>query len=431
MGVETNIFEQDFDRTAPGELPPFFIQNSQDSAANWSTSSDTAASSPHAARTSASASTNSAYLIAFIPVDIQLESELRFDHNYDIETNFDGAVLELSINQGNWQEWTVAGGSFTQNAYDAVIASNYNSPIGGQSAWTGNSGGFVTTIAQFPPAAVGQTIRLRWHMASDSTVESNQWAIDNIAISGFVCCDYSPPTLSISASDPLALELDTSNTGEFAITSDQAIGMDLEITYSESGTATSGNDYSPLPGSITLPANQATVTMRLTALSDSEVEGNESVILTLQDTSAYSLGNSQSTVTIEDLPFDAYRAENFGSAIDNVAEHEDFDSDGIANLLEYAFRLDPTQATTLPIELTQQFEAGNIELRLVYNEDTDLPDVSYTVETSPDLNAASWTQAGVSIQRGSTTEGLQTVTATITTSEDARFMRIRVERITP
>ena len=139
------------------------------------------------------------------------------------------------------------------------------------------------------------------------------------------------------------MELDTSNTGEFAITSDQAIGMDLEITYSESGTATSGNDYSPLPGSITLPANQATVTMRLTALSDSEVEGNESVILTLQDTSAYSLGNSQSTVTIEDLPFDAYRAENFGSAIDNVAEHEDFDSDGIANLLEYAFRLDPTQ----------------------------------------------------------------------------------------
>ena len=430
LGVETNLFAENFDSTTGGQLPTSFSQSSGNSSANWSTSNSTAASAPNAARTNASASTNSAYLVAETLPTIQADSKLRFDHSYDIETQFDGAVLEISINGGIWQEWTVAGGTFTQNGYDAVISTNYNNPIGGQFAWTGSSNGFVSTIAQFPSAAADQSVRLRWHMASDSSVDSDGWAVDNIRISGFVCCEQTLPTLSVTAIDPVAMEFDTSDTGEFVITSDQALGVDLDINYSLSGTATSGDDYTALSGTVTLPANQDMVSITLTAISDSDSEGDEEAILTLSSSIDYALGTSQAKVTIEDLPFDDYRAENFGSAVENIADDEDFDFDGIANLLEYAFRLDPTQSTTLPIE-TELLENGSTQLQLTYVEDTELADINYIVETISELGADNWTQAGVTIERGTTSDGLQTVTATITVSGDARFIRIRVERITP
>lgn len=430
LGVETNLFAENFDSTAIGQLPISFSQNSGDSAANWSTSSSISASAPNAAHTNASTSTNSAFLVAETLPTIQADSELRFDHNYDIENRFDGGVLEISINGGSWQEWTAAGGNFTQNGYDNLIATNYSSPIGGQSAWTGISNGFITTIAQFPPSAADQNVRIRWHMASDESVDSDGWAVDNITISGFVCCEQTLPTLSITAIDPVAMEFDTGDTGEFVITSSQAIGVDLEISYSISGTATSGDDFTPLAGTITLPAKEDMVSIILTALSDSESEGDEEVILTLDSSLQYALGTSQAKVTIEDLPFDNYRAENFGTTVENTADDEDFDFDGIANLLEYAFRLDPTQPTSLPIS-TELLEDGSRQLQLTYVEDTELPDINYIVETISELGADNWTEAGVTIERGSTTDGLQTVTATITVSGDAKFMRIRVERIVP
>ncbi|MGB0413444.1 MAG: matrixin family metalloprotease [Coraliomargarita sp.] len=430
LGVETNLFAENFDSTTLGQLPSPFSQSSSNSAANWSTSNSNAASTPNAARTKGSSSTNSAYLVAETLPTIQADSELRFDHSYAIETQFDGGVLEISINGGNWQEWTAAGGSFTQNGYDATISTNYNNPIGGQSAWTGNSGRFVTTIAQFPAAATEQNVQLRWHMASDSSIDSDGWAVDNITISGFECCEQTLPTLSITAIDPVAMEFDASDTGEFVITSSQAIGVDLEISYSISGTATNGDDFTPLAGTITLPANEDMASIILTAVSDSETEGAEEVILTLNSSPDYALATDQAKVIIEDLPFDNYRAENFGNAVENIADDEDFDFDGIANLLEYAFRLDPTQSTTLPIE-TELLEDGSMQLQLTYVEDTELADISYIVETISELGADNWTQAGVTIERGSTNDGLQTVTATITVSGDAKFMRIRVERITP
>ena len=38
------------------------------------------------------------------------------------------------------------GGGFITGGYDHIIATDRGSPIAGRQAWSGNSGGFITTV---------------------------------------------------------------------------------------------------------------------------------------------------------------------------------------------------------------------------------------------------------------------------------------------
>jgi hypothetical protein len=44
-------------------------------------------------------------------------------------------------------------------------------------------------VAQLPASAAGQTIRLRWRIASDDSVAATGWYVDSILVSdGYTCC---------------------------------------------------------------------------------------------------------------------------------------------------------------------------------------------------------------------------------------------------
>ena len=100
------------------------------------------------------------------------------------------------------------------------------------------------------------------------------------------------------------------------------------------------------------------------------------------------------------------------------------------NLIEYAFGLDPTNQDTPPFSLSVQPTDGTI-LVLTYEEDTTLNDIEYIVETSPSLSPTSWTSAGVTINSGTITDGLEAKTASVEISDQARFIRIRINRTAP
>src|SRR5207245_1229054 len=70
----------------------------------------------------------------------------------------------------------------------------------------------------------------------------------------------------------------------------QASATDTVISYSVSGTASSGPDFSPLSGSLTIAANQLSATITVAVLDDTLVEGTETVSVTL---SAISSGDPQ------------------------------------------------------------------------------------------------------------------------------------------
>lgn len=120
-------------------------------------------------------------------------AQLTFRHNFDLQGGFDGGVLEISsfyINNGAFTDITdpAVGGTFDTGGYNAIIATGTGSPIAGRHAWSGNSGGFITTTVNLPMLVIDG--KLRWRMASDNSGSSEGWRIDHIVITE---CHFNGP----------------------------------------------------------------------------------------------------------------------------------------------------------------------------------------------------------------------------------------------
>jgi Kelch motif/Galactose oxidase, central domain len=128
-------------------------------------------------------------------IPIQSDSaQLTFRQNLDLESGFDGGVLEISIGGAAFQDILDAGGSFVVGGYAHMISSSFQSPIAGRHAWSGYSGGFITTTVNLPSAAAGQNIVLRWRLTSDNSNAASGWRIDTIRIIDCVATPTPTPT---------------------------------------------------------------------------------------------------------------------------------------------------------------------------------------------------------------------------------------------
>jgi hypothetical protein len=89
--------------------------------------------------------------------------------------------------------------------------------------------------------------------------------------------------------------------GRFTVKRDGYLSPDLVVYYNVSGTATSGLDYAPLSGSVTIPAGASSADIVVTPRDDSLLEGDESVVLTLTNSASYNVGTPGSaTLFIKD-----------------------------------------------------------------------------------------------------------------------------------
>ena len=129
--------------------------------------------------------------------------QLSTSHYYIAESNYDGCVLEISINGGSFADILSAGGSFASGGYNGTISTKYGNPLAGRAAWTGNSGGFISIAVNLPAATAGGNIQLRWRLGSDSSVSSTGWYVDTVSISqiGYTCCS-TPPTSILTFGPP-------------------------------------------------------------------------------------------------------------------------------------------------------------------------------------------------------------------------------------
>jgi hypothetical protein len=112
---------------------------------------------------------------------------IEFQNKFDTEGGWDGGVLDISIAGGPFVDIIDAGGRFLEGGYNGTIGAN-NNPLDGRAAWTGDSGGYITTRALIPPAANGQNVKFRWSFGEDNNTFSVGWNIDSISVkNGYVC----------------------------------------------------------------------------------------------------------------------------------------------------------------------------------------------------------------------------------------------------
>ena len=132
---------------------------------------------------------------------------VSFNNSFNTEASFDGGVLEISVNGGAYQDVIAAGGSFVSGGYTGTIDPTTDSAIAGRQAWTGNSGGFITSTVILPASAYGQNARLKWRMVSDTGTNPGGGGvrIDNVMIfqttrlcCGGACVLTCPSNISVS-----------------------------------------------------------------------------------------------------------------------------------------------------------------------------------------------------------------------------------------
>jgi Putative Ig domain len=183
------LFDENFDGVTPPALPAGWVAtNVQGPAPLWVTGEISRFGNAAVVDDPATISDK---LLDTPPVTITSgPAQLTFQNNYDLEGQFDGGVLEISIAGGAFTDILAAGGSFVTGGYNATISTSFQSPIGGRQAWSGTSGSYITTIADLGPNVAGQTIVLRFRMASDNSQAGAGWSVDTIEIRG-VC---PPPT---------------------------------------------------------------------------------------------------------------------------------------------------------------------------------------------------------------------------------------------
>jgi hypothetical protein len=96
------------------------------------------------------------------------------------------------------------------------------------------------------------------------------------------------PVVTIVATDPNAAE-EGLDAGTFTISRTGATTSALTVNYTIGGTATNGTDYQTLTTSVVIPSGQASATITVTPINDTNGESSETIIQTRRTRSAQPL----------------------------------------------------------------------------------------------------------------------------------------------
>jgi hypothetical protein len=120
-------------------------------------------------------------------------SQLRFYHKMDAEAEWDGGLLQMSLNGGGWIQLTPLGG------YNSFITENPASPFAANTpVW---SGSFDWTEAVFDLSSYIGTASFRWLFGSDSSVTGEGWYIDDVTLThDLPAAPLAPQSLVVSPS---------------------------------------------------------------------------------------------------------------------------------------------------------------------------------------------------------------------------------------
>jgi subtilisin-like proprotein convertase family protein len=190
IGTPNNVLTQNFDTVTPPALPAgWTATNASGPTPLWVTSNVTPDTAPNCAFVDNPAVVSDKRLDT-PPINLTTnQARLTFRNNFSFEApNYDGGVLEISINGGPFQDILAAGGSFVTGGYNGTVSTCCSNPIGGRQAWIGSSGGYITTTVNLPGSGP-RTVILRFRMGSDSVISAPGWRIDTLTVQdGFQCC---------------------------------------------------------------------------------------------------------------------------------------------------------------------------------------------------------------------------------------------------
>lgn len=367
------------------------------------------------------------------------ERSMLIDGHYGSSNTFDPVTMAKDTGNGSDAGGVDASGNFIPGAGDGAYAKPLATPNEGAIYITAGSSGKLSNWANGSSALVNPephpvmivNLRLLGSMVIDVTQnEMHARFLDN---NGNIRDDFTilkGSTVILTATDPESGEFGGDRDVLYEVSRTGATGLPLTVNFTVGGSAANGVDYTPaLGGAVSMAAGDTDKEIKITRIPDAEVEGDESVILTLQPDGAYLLGAPVTALgTIHDKPADAWRFAFFGGGSPPGSGWlDDLDGDGVITLFEYGLGGDPTvlDISILPVD---QLDGGL--LKMFYHRDNSIPDLIYRATASTGLTA--WSAAGVTdvVSGPPDPGGVEMREASIPTSPDGKgFLRLELELV--
>ncbi len=194
--------------------------------------------------------------------------------------------------------------------------------------------GDYTTPVSIPLPAVALSILGDLTVENDETINLNINTFSVVRAGATVSSVYTivnddNATIGVTTATPLIPEGGPGATGSgtFTFTLTNPSDAARTVSYSVTGTATSGTDFTALAGSFVMPANTLTFSLTLTTIADITVEGDETVRVTvtgITGTPAIAVDAAPATITIDDddLPSVLYSPASISMAEGGTATFE-------------------------------------------------------------------------------------------------------------
>ncbi len=326
------------------------------------------------------------------PIAVVAGDELRFWHRYATETQYDGGVVEVSANGG---AWTTLRSEFTQNGYNTTMAPAATSPtsIAGLTAFSGNSSGFIESVASLN-AYAGQTVRVRFRSICDEGYTFDGWYVDDIRI-GRMARVQLKPTVQSSTTALFSADMVPTEINAAPATSPTSGGVP---TTTVSKTVPPGTSASPftLQNTGMVALTWFTETTETTSLGkSSSVQAVPSWLSIAPENGTVPAGSSQ-TVTMQ---FNTTGMSN-GTYTANVTLYSN-DQAKPAQVIPVSVTVD----TALPIELASLTAVANGQDRVMVRWTTasETNNAGFGVELASGP-AGAWREVAFVTGAGSTSE---------------------------
>ncbi len=283
VGQPVTTYTENFDSVTAPALPAGWTSAISGSGTNWVTSTTTPDTAPNGVFAPNATATGSTTLTSpTIPITTS-GARLSFRQSYNFEEGFDGGALEIKIGAGAFTDILTAGGSFITTPYNEILPPSVTGCTHGvprHNAWTGSSGGYVTTVVRLPAAAAGQSIQLRWIAGFDCSVGATGWRIDTVSISGNASCaggNGCCPLITVNPATAANGFVGTNYSQFFTQT-----GGSGTITWSFSGSLPGGLSLNPSTGELSgLPTTVGTSFFTIRATDQNACFGERAYALTI------------------------------------------------------------------------------------------------------------------------------------------------------
>jgi uncharacterized repeat protein (TIGR01451 family) len=163
------------------------------------------------------------------------------------------------------------------------------------------------------------------------------------------------PVLSVAATTPTATESDT-KPGVFTVTRIANTSTAQTFSYTLSGTATNGVDYTSLTGTATINAGQISVDISVAPIDDRLSEGNEAIALTLGIGTGYVTNTFSAAATVTIIDNEPTPVGTSGN--DNLVAIPGSNFDGQSNIVFTGAGSDQVDLSISPVAKNNRINLG-------------------------------------------------------------------------